>query len=277
MKKQFLFYIIFAAVFPPTDISFAYNPERNFSASQVPDELKGLEIQESLGGALDLSLSFTDDQGQKVKLAKYFKGGQPVLLSIVYYNCPNLCGLHLNGLSEGLNDLPSDFRKNFHFVLVSMDHSETPKLALEKKKNYIKKYALPEEKTHFLTGKQENIAALSEQVGFRFRWDDSQKIFAHLPVAYVITPQGEISRYLYGVVFQAQTLRLSLVEASRGKIGSIVDRVLLFCFQFDPKRRRYAWYAYNIMRAGGVVTLFLLLCFLLPVWLRENNKSKKDV
>ena len=254
---------------------FAYDPKRDFSTSQVPEELKGLEVEEKLGRSVDLHLRFTDDQGKKVTLAQYFKNDQPVLLSIVYYSCPNLCGLHLNGLSEALKNLPGDFKKNFNFVLVSMDHIETPKLALEKKKNYVKKYSLPPESTHFLTGEKKNIMSLSQQVGFKFKWDDNQKIFAHLPVAYILSPKGKISRYLYGVTFQVQTLRLSLVEASLGKIGSIVDRVFLFCFQFDPKRRRYSWYAYNIMRAGGVLTLFLLLFFLLPVWIREKKKLKK--
>ena len=257
--------------------SWAYNPERKFSASQVPEELKGLKIQEKLGATLDLDLHFTNEEGKKVKLVQYFESKQPVLLSIIYYGCPNLCGWHLNGLGEGLKDLPKAFRKEFQFVLVSMDDTETPQLARDKKKKYVEKYALSEEKTHFLTGSKKNILALSEQVGFRFRWDESQKIFAHLPVAYVLTPKGTLSRYLYGVIFSAQTLRLSLVEASRGKIGSFVDRILLFCFQFDPKRRRYAWYAYNIMRAGGLLTLFLILCFLLPVWIKESKKSKQGV
>lgn len=253
----------------------AYNPERNFSASQVPEELKGLEIEEKTGANVNLQLEFTDDQKKKVVLEKFFKDDKPVLLSIIYYSCPNLCGLHLNGLSEALKNLSDSFKKNFNFVLVSMDHTETPKLALEKKKNYMKKYSLSPENTHFLTGEKKNIISLSQQVGFKFRWDDNQKIFAHLPVAYILTSTGKISRYLYGVAFQPQTLRLSLVEASQGQIGSIVDRVFLFCFQFDPKRRRYAWYAYNIMRAGGILTLFLLLFFLLPVWIRENKKLKK--
>ena len=274
MKKKAFFYF-FILIF--INSSWAYNPERTFSASQTPEELKGLKTQEKLGANLDLDLHFTNEEGKKVKLAQYFESKDPVLLSIIYYGCPNLCGWHLNGLGEGLKDLTKEFRKEFQFVLVSMDDTETPQLAKEKKKNYIEKYDLLDEKTHFLTGSKENISALSEQVGFRFRWDESQKIFAHLPVAYVITPQGAISRYLYGVIFSAQTLRLSLVEASRGKIGSFMDRVLLFCFQFDPKRRRYSWYAYNIMRAGGALTLFLILCFLIPVWIRESKKSKQGV
>ena len=253
----------------------AYNPERSFSASQVPEELKGLEIEEKTGSDIDLHLKFMDEQGNKVALSRFFENNRPLLLSIIYYGCPNLCGLHLNGLSEALKDLPEEFKNSFNFVLVSMDHTETPDLALKKKQSYITKYSLPSKKTHFLTGGEKNIASLSEQVGFKFRWDDNQKIFAHLPVAYVLTPAGKISRYLYGVTFQTQTLRLSLVEAGQGKIGSIVDRILLFCFQFDPKRRRYSWYAYNIMRAGGVLTLLLLVCFLLPVWIREKEKLKK--
>ena len=251
----------------------AYSPERAFSASQVPEELKGLEIEEKPGALLDLSLAFQDEKGQAVTLKNYVQNQKPVLLSIIYYNCPNLCGLHLNGLSEGLKGLPQDFKQKFQFVLVSMDDSETPTLALKKKQSYVEKYGLLPENTHFLTGDKKNIQALSQQVGFRFRWDENQKIFAHLPVAYVLTPEGKLSRYLYGVLFKPRTLRLSLVEASEGKIGSIVDRAFLFCFQFDPTKRKYAWYAYNIMRAGGVVSLLLLLCFLLPVWIRESKKT----
>ncbi len=255
--------------------STAYDPKRSFSASQVPEELKGLEIEEKTGSSIDLHLKFTDEQGNKVALKGFFENNRPILLSVIYYGCPNLCGLHLNGLSEALKGLPMEFKNSFNFVLVSMDHTETPELALKKKQSYITKYSLPSERTHFLVGEKKSIASLSEQVGFKFRWDDNQKIYAHLPVAYILTPAGRISRYLYGVTFQTQTLRLSLVEASQGKIGSIVDRILLFCFQFDPKSRRYSWYAYNIMRAGGALTLFLLLFFLLPVWIRENKKLKK--
>ena len=255
--------------------SVAYSPEREFSPSQKPEELKGLAIEEKPGSKLDLNLEFIDEKGQKVKLAQYFIDDQPVLLSIIYFGCPNLCGLHLNGISEALKALPGDFRKKMQLVLVSMDSTELPKLAREKKENYIKKYSLSPENSHFLTGKKQDILALSQQLGFRFKWDESQKMYAHLPVAYALTPEGRISRYLYGITFIPQTLRLSMVEASEKKIASIMDRVLLFCFQFDPKRRRYSWYAYNIMRAGGVLTLFLFLCFLLPVWLKESKKLRK--
>lgn len=255
---------------------YAYNPERSFSPSQVPEELKGLETKEHAGDKIDLNLEFINSYGKPVKLKQYFKG-QPVLLSIVYYDCPNLCGLHLKGLITGLKDLSPQFKKTFNIVLVSMDSSETTTLAFAKKKNYVKEYSLLKNKIHFLTGSKKNILSLSNQLGFKFKWDNNQKIFAHLPVAYTITPQGNISRYLYGVTFKAQTLRFSLVEASLGKIGSIMDKIFLFCFQFDPKRGRYSWYSYNIMRAGAAVTFILLLFFLIPIWIKESKKSQKRI
>jgi len=254
-----------------TGSASAYNRERVHSAEQVPEELKGLEIEEKLGSLIDLNLSYTDEAGKSISLSHFFKNQKPVLLTIIYYGCPNLCGLHLSGLSAAIEKLPLSFQKQFEFVAVSMDPTETPKLASEKKKTYLKKYNLHSENLHFLTGKEPDIQKLSAQVGFRFRWDDNQKIFAHLPVAYILTSQGQISRYLYGVEFSPQTLKLSLVEASKNQIGTIMDKILLFCFQFDPNRGLYSWYAYNIMRAGGVFTICLLLGFLLPVWIREKK------
>ena len=253
----------------------AYERNRLYSAEQVPEELKGLEVKEKLGAFIDLNLPFINDKGATVLLGEYFKENKPVLMSIVYYGCPNLCGLHLNGLSAAVEKLPESFQDQFESVIVSMDSSEGPKLAAEKKKAYMEKYALIPDKWHFLTGRADKISSLSEQLGFRFRWDDNQKIFAHFPVAYVLTPEGQISRYLYGVEYLPQTLRLSLVEAGQKQVGSIMDRILLFCFQFDPNKGRYSWYAYNIMRTGGVLTLCLLFGFLLPVWIRERNRSMK--
>jgi len=152
-----------------------------------------------------------------------------------------------------------------------MDPTEPPKLAIEKKKTYLKQYNLQSENLHFFTGKAPDLHKLSAQLGFRFRCYYYKQIFAHIPVAYILTSQGQISRYLYGVEFSPQTLKLSLVEASKNQIGTIMDKILLFCFQFDPNRGLYSWYAYNIMRAGGVFTICLLLGFLLPVWIREKK------
>ena len=251
----------------------AYTAQRAFSPAAVPQELKNLKVEEKTGEVVNLDLWFQDESGRPVQLKKYFTSQRPVLMTIVYYGCPNLCTLHLNGLADALKTLPMDFKNQFEWVVVSMNHKETSSLAALKKKNYSKHYSFPSSKMHFLVGNEQNILSLSRGVGFRFRWDKNQKIYAHLPVAYVLTPLGKISRYLYGVVFKPQTLKLSLVEASRGKIGDFVDRALLFCFQFDPRRGRYSWYAYNIMRAGGVLTILMMIIFLLPVWLRAYRKG----
>ncbi len=258
-----------------TFFATSYEQNRNLTAENLPEELKGLKIQEKIGSLMNLDLMFTDDRGQKIYLKKYFQKDQPVLMTIIYYECPNLCNLHLDGLASALKPLSDSFKQQFEWVVISMDHRETITSAYKKKNYYSKKYSLPLNKIHFLTGKKENILQVSEQLGFRFRWDQSQKIYAHLPVAYVLTSIGKISRYLYGVDFLSQTLKLSLVSAGRGQIGSIRDRILLFCFQFDPHRGRYSWYAYNIMRAGGLLTVLLLLGFLAPVWIKENRKIKK--
>ncbi len=271
-------YILASLILPVSLFGFfakAYDPQKYLTATQVPEELQDLQINEKIGSVLDLNLSFTDDSGQTVPLKKYFQSNQPVLMTIVYYGCPNLCTLHLNGLGSGLKPLPDTFKQQFEWVVISMDHRETTALAAQKKQNYAKKYLFPPERMHFLTGSPKNISSISQNLGFRFRWDENQKIYAHLPVAYVLTPTGIISRYLYGVEFSDQVLKLSLVESGQGRIGTIIDRVLLFCFQFDPKRSQYSWYAYNIMRAGGLITLLLLLGFLIPVWIKENRKLKK--
>lgn len=257
--------------------AWAYQLERPKPSADMPKELKNVQIDEKLGSILDLEPVFTNDLGKTSSLKKYFTGEKPVLLSIVYYGCPNLCTLHLNGLGQGLQSLPNTFKQEFEWVVISMDPKETFLLAAQKKQNYAKKYSFPLERMHFLTGSKENIARVSESLGFHFYWDASQKIYAHLPVAYVLTPTASISRYLYGVEFSTQTLKLSLVEAGENHIGTIVDKILLFCFQFNPKQRKYAWYAYNIMRAGGVVTMLLLFGFLIPVWIKENKKLKTKV
>lgn len=256
-------------------LSKAYDPQKHLTATQVPEELQDLQINEKIGSTVDLNLSFTDDLGHTVSLKKYFQPNRPVLMTIVYYGCPNLCTLHLNGLGNGLKLLSDSFKQQFEWVVISMDHNETSALAIQKKENYAKKYSFPLERMHFLTGSKKNILSISQSVGFRFHWNKNQKMYAHLPVAYVLTPNGIISRYLYGVEFSDQLLKLSLVEAGHNRIGTIIDRVLLFCFQFDPQKRKYSWYAYNIMRAGGLVTILLLFGFLIPVWIKENRKWKK--
>ncbi|MEQ1875926.1 MAG: SCO family protein [Bdellovibrionia bacterium] len=239
-------------------------------ANEMPPELKGIGITENLGGKVDLDLMFTDDAGKSVRLGEYFKGNRPVLLSLVYYGCPNLCNFYLNGLMESLQNLKSVPGRDFELVMVSIDPTEDAALATAKKENYRKEYKVPGE-WHFLTGKEPAIKALAKQVGFGYRWDEESQQFAHTSAAIVVTPAGEISRYLTGIMFDSTTLRLSLVEASKNHIGTLLDKVILFCFRFDPHAKKYSFYAYNLMRASAGATVFLLALFLVPFWRRQRR------
>ncbi len=252
----------------------AYDPKNVVvTGHELPAEFEGVGVTERLGQQLDLSLEFRDDFGRAVTLGQYFTSGKPVLMAMVYYECPSLCHYHLNGITETLKGLKWTPGQDFEFVAVSMDPREDHEVAGLKKSNYIQEYGRPESHTgwHFLTGQEAQIQRLADQLGFRFKWNEDQKQFAHAAAAYILTPGGQISRYLYGVQPQLQTLRLGLLEASNGKIGSIVDQILLFCFQFNPQKSQYTLYAWNIMRAGAVVMALLLAVFLIPVWLRERR------
>lgn len=253
-------------------LSQALKGQKSLPAHEAPAALKGLEIKERLGSSLDLDLTFKNELGQPRPLKSYFEGSRPVLMTMIYYGCPSLCSFHLSGLMSGLKGLPLKSPRDYQLIAVSMDSSEGPALAQKKKASYLKEFGLPEGAAHFLTGSEGAVQKLASQLGFAFRWDEETEQFAHSPAAYVLTPKGAISRYLYGVEFAPRTLKLSLVEAARGQIGSFMDRILLFCYRFSPGKKRYTLYAYNIMRAGGALAVFLLAMFLLPVWMRERKK-----
>ena len=254
-------------------VSFIGLAEKSYRADETPHPLKDITIKEHLGQAIDLNLVFVNEQNQRLALKEYF-GSKPVLMTVIYYNCPSLCNFHLNGLFESLEKLSSNWRAPYHFVIVSMDSTEKASLAKEKKINYFKEFkGLKKENIHFLTGSKDSIKKLTDSLGFSFRWDDETKQFAHHPVAYTLTAKGLLSRYLYGVEFEPRTLKLSLLEAGAGKIGNVIDRIMLFCYRFNPKENKYTVYASNIMKAGGVLMILVLLLLLIPVWIKERNQN----
>lgn len=255
--------------------AWGYDTKVLVTGHDLPAELKGVGVTEHLGSTLDRNLTFTDESGKTVTLGHFLKGDKPVLMAMVYYNCPALCGYHLNGVTEAMKNLKWTTGHQYEFVAVSMDASETPDLAAKKKANYLKVYNRPdgEQGWHFLVGTQANVQKLADSLGFQFHWMPDKKQFAHASVAYVITPEGSISRYLHGIQISPQTLRLSLIEASNGKIGSVFEQAMMFCFQFDPKKNKYTLYAWNIMRVGALLMLVLLAVILIPVWWRENNQN----
>lgn len=249
-------------------------PESGF-ANEIPAELKDATITEHLGEKIDLDLKFKDENGQLVPLRTYVADGKPMLLSMAYYSCPSLCNFHLNGMTDAFTKLKAPLGQEFHHVIVSIEPKETPEMAKTKKENYLAAYGRPEGAAgwHWMTGDQAAITALTKQVGFGYRWDEEAKQYAHAAAAMVISPEGKITRYLYGIVFDPKTVRLSMVEASKGEVGTAMDRLILYCFHFDPKSSKYSLKIFNIMRGAGVLVVLAMIGFIAPFWIRNSRKA----
>ncbi len=241
----------------------------------TPEELKGIDVEEHLGKSVPLDLVFTNDRGEKVELSRYFAQGKPVILVLAYYECPMLCTLVLNGVASALKELDWTAGQEFNILTVSIDPSETHELAAAKKKNLLAVVdkSGTEAGWTFFVGEQPQITALTEAVGFKYFYDEKQKQFAHPAVVTILTGTGEISRYLYGVDFKKQDMRLSLLEASRGEIGSTIDKIILYCFHYDPDAKGYVLFASNVMKLGGLVTVSALALFLAMLWARERRRK----
>jgi protein SCO1/2 len=245
--------------------------------NETPKELIDVGIDEKIGQNVDLDLKFKDEDGKPVSLRQLVgKNGQAAILSLAYYSCPSLCSFHLNGLKDAFKGIKKPLGSEFQAIVVSIEPKETPELAAAKKRNYIKAYGRPEgaDGWHFLTGDQASITALAKQVGFKFHWDEKQKQWAHASAAAVLTPTGEISRYLYGIVFDPKTVRLSAIEAADGKTGTIVDRVILYCFHYNASSSKYSPMLSNIMAGGGVLMLIVMAIFIAPFWIGKKRPTE---
>lgn len=240
--------------------------------NERPVVLDKVGIVEHLGDQVDLSLPFVDDKGNSVILGDYFKD-RPVFLMLIYYNCPTLCNIHMNTLIRTLGEFEWDAGDKYEYVVVSIDPDESWKLASLKKKNYLEMISRPDldKGWHFLTGKEEHIKKLAKQIGFQYQWDVTQQQWAHSAASYVLTPEGKISYYHYGLDVVPKVFRLSLVEASQNKIGTIMDKLVLFCLQYDPNKKTYAFYAYNIMRVGAFLTALIMGIFMFRFWRKQRH------
>ena len=244
-------------------------------ASEMPDELKDVGIEEKIGQNIDLGLMLTDENGQKLPLSTFFKAHKPVILSPVYYNCPGLCNFHLNGLVDTLKSLDWTIGNQFEMLEVSFDAKETPEVASKKKAAYVKVYqrAGAESGWHFLTADQETITKLTGQLGFKFKWNDKVNEWSHASAAIVISPEGKISRYLHGIQFETRDVKLALNEAADGKVGNIVDSVMLYCFKYDRHQSKYGLAVFNLMKIAGAVTVLALALWLIPVMIRARREN----
>jgi len=236
-----------------------------------PPHLQNVGIDQHLNGQVPPDLAFVDDAGRTVKLGDYFCK-KPLILNLVYYNCTMLCGEALAGLTGAMKMVKFNVGKEFEVVTVSFNPQETPEIAAAKKKDYLERYGRPGAASgwHFLTGSPESINALTKAVGFQYQYDPKVNQYAHATAIMVLTPQGRISRYFYGVDFPPKDLRMGLVEASQGKIGNITDQVLLYCYHYDPATGKYGAVVNNILRLGAGVTIVILGGFLLILFRLEK-------
>lgn len=228
-------------------------------ANVRPPGLKNVGIQQNLNQQIPADLMFTDDLGRKVKLGDYF-GKKPLILNLVYITCPMLCGEELAGLESALRVLKFDVGKEFEVITVSFDPKDTPEAAAKKKEQILRRYkrAGAEQGWHFLVGQQDSITAIAKAAGFEYEYDPKTGQFAHSTAIMVLTPQGKIAQYFYGIDYPPKDLRLGLVDASQNKIGTLVDELLLYCYHYDPEKGKYSATIMRILRIMGVATLLCL-------------------
>ncbi|HKP72866.1 MAG TPA: SCO family protein [Pyrinomonadaceae bacterium] len=242
----------------------------------MPNALKDIGIDQRLGNQVPLDVQFRDETGQTVKLGDYF-GSRPVVISLVYYNCPMLCNQVLQGLVGGLRGIPFTVGREFDVVTVSFDPREGAADAAKKKEVVLHDYRRRGESVaggwHFLTGDKASIDALADAVGFKYGFDEKTNQFAHASGVMVATPQGKLSHYFYGIEYAPRELKLGLVEASDGKIGSAVDKLTLYCYHYDPTTGKYAPVIMNFMRAGGVLTVLGVVGL---IWMLKRRRGAAE-
>ena len=243
-----------------------------------PKQLEGVDVQEHLGAQLPLGLRFRDEAGKDVTLGQYFDGHRPVLLTLNYASCPMLCSLVLSGAVKGLKGVEWGINKEFQVVTVSLDPEEPRELTLRTKERYLSQYGRPDAAKgwHFLTGSAANVEAYAAALGFSYRYDEKRKEYAHPAALALASPSGMIARYLYGIEFDPRTLRLGLVEASEGRIGTTIDKIVLYCFHYDSSEGRYAPVARRIMQIGGALAV-ALIAGLIVVLHRADVKRRRHL
>ena len=239
-----------------------------------PKDLQNIDVVEHLGDTIPLDLHFTDDNGRPVVLSQYFHQGKPVVLILGYYSCPMLCNLVMNGVSDVMQKIDWLPGKEFQIVSVSIDPTETDVLAKAKKANYLKAIGKPgiENGWMYLTGPEDQSKALAEAVGFKYYYVPERKEYAHPAVLIILTEDGVISRYLYGIEYKEFDMRMALLEASEGKVGGTLDRIILYCYHYDPESGSYTVFAGNVMKIGGALTLIIMAALLSWLWLKEYRK-----
>jgi len=262
--------LVAAMLLHPAQVSAQFtDPSQNVGVK--PELLQQAGIDQKLNNQVPLDLNFRDEHGNLVQLGQFFDG-KPVILTLVYYNCPMLCTQVLNALDRSLETLPLEIGKDFNVVTVSIDPTDYPALADAKHAVYAGMYRRPGAQYgwHFLTGQQPQIKQLADSVGFRYAFDPDSHQYAHASGIMVLTPQGKVSKYFYGVTYPSRDLRLGLVDASSEKIGTLADQVLLYCYHYDPHTGKYGLLISRVLQLGGVVTVLIGGVFLIVLFRGEH-------
>jgi protein SCO1/2 len=269
-SNQFLIAGLIAVAFSSVAVAQTYG----LPSGSVPPMLQGIGIDQNLNAQIPLELTFKDETGQTVRLGQYFRN-KPVVLALVYYECPGLCDLILNGLTHAMQQVSLNVGSDYDVVTVSFNPEETWQLAGAKKGNYIEKYNRPGAKQgwHFLTGKPDAIKSLADTVGFHYKYDPLSKQFAHASAIMILTPEGKIARYFYGIEYKPRDFRLGLVEASANKIGTTADQVLLFCYHYDPMTGKYGVIIARITQVLGTGTALGLGAFVFIMLRRDRHAA----
>jgi protein SCO1/2 len=244
-------------------------------SSTIPAPLREIGFDQNIGQTIPLDAEFRDESGRAVRIGDYF-GKRPVVLLFAYYDCPMLCTQVINGLSTALGVLSLDPGKDFEIVTVSFDPRDTPRSASEKKAHYIERYHKPgaPEAWHFLTGTEPQIERLTAAAGFRYVWDKPTNQFAHPTGVIVLTPDGKLARYLFGIEYGPRDLRFAIVEASQGRVGNAVDSLLLYCYHYDPMTGRYGLVVMRALRVAGAGTVLALGAFIVVMVRRERTGNR---
>jgi protein SCO1/2 len=243
-------------------------------SNQSREELEGVNVDRKLGTSVPTDLQFQNAAGETVTIGQYLDGTTPVILNLVYHDCPMLCGLMLDGFTKSLTSLEWTPGQQFKVLTVSFNHREGPTIAQEKRQTYLKRLdrAGAAEGWHFLTGDKEAIRTLTSEVGFNFHWVPEKKEYAHPTTQIFLSGEGVVTRYIYGIELPAGDVRKALVEASNGEVGNAIDQAAMYCFQFDPDKNTYTADAFNIMKIGSVFTVLVLGGVLFVFWRREHEE-----
>jgi len=245
--------------------------------NQKPSILDQVGLDQRLNSQVPLDLAFVDENGQAVQLQQYF-GSKPVILMMVYYQCPMLCTQVLNGFTGAMMGIRRfNIGREFNVITVSIDPRDTAQDAAAKKKAYLQRYRRPEAEQgwHFLTGKKDQIDALAQAVGFRYAWDPEVKQYAHASGIMLLTPQGRVAQYYYGIEYPPRDIQLGLIEASKGKIGNLADEVLLYCYHYDPRQGKYGAVIFNVLRLSALATVLVLGGFMLIMFRRDSLAARE--